>query len=444
MEDVVIRMIRSVGRIDAFPFYARKLSPKGMWVPGGVTWGLLLTTFLGYATLNRGFAYIGSYPLFIGEITLIFYIATIRHSVVIPKFLKTVTGKAWLLFFLYNFVIFLLSSFHDLAESIRNSIYWFYSVYLYVGFAYGRKLVKTGGVKKFEKYLLIVAIANVVYLFSLPVRKIFINNTAFLYGNNSLVGYFSTYHAISIGFSFYILFYANKTKRKYIYHFVASIGILLSTFVTQSRASLLIFISFCLYISVYNISLFKQLIKIMFISIVVVVIMLSLNVSITGQKNSVSVEYISDSFVSIFNDETGGSHLQGSREDRLSWWWDIIERTTNNNTTLFFGLGHKEILVYRATGPHTIIRYPHNSFVSIFGFSGLIGFFLFMLLITTIIRQISFRKGILPYCTFLYWYPFFFIGFYVAAFFSTVLEAPFHSFIFWTLSGAALGIITKK
>ncbi|MDS4027977.1 MAG: hypothetical protein RKO25_13460 [Candidatus Contendobacter sp.] len=75
-------------------------------VPGGWHWLFLAVALFGYATLNRGFAYIGWYPVFIGEGLLLFYLLSLNHIKLLPIFLGTSVGKIWVIFFFYNFIIF--------------------------------------------------------------------------------------------------------------------------------------------------------------------------------------------------------------------------------------------------------------------------------------------------------------------------------------------------
>jgi O-antigen ligase len=109
-----------------------------------------------------------------------------------------------------------------------------------------------------------------------------------------------------------------------------------------------------------------------------------------------------------------------------------------------FGLGFDEILNDRMDTPLTIIRYPHNSFLSVFGFTGIVGLVLYLSLVGVIFLKIykSLRFG--NEIPLLRWYPLFAIGYFVSAFFSTVFEAPFHSYVFWVLSGIFYRIAIHK
>ncbi len=186
----------------------------------------------------------------------------------------------------------------------------------------------------------------------------------------------------------------------------------------------------------------RDFIKIFSFTVFVVLIFLISEISIEGQRGRVSGNLLQEVVVSIFVD-TGVESLDGSRSDRLLWWSNVIERTASTAPSFFFGMGLHTVLLDRSTGENTIIRYPHNSFVSVFGLEGIIGFTLYVAIILLAIKKIfkaSLEREAIPL---LKWYPVFAIGYLVAAFFSTVFEAPFHSFVFWVITGVVYRIANQ-
>src|SRR5580698_3614750 len=182
------------------------LPPQKNNVPVGKVWFPLLFGLFGYAVLNKGFAYIGYYPFFIGEFILFFYLLILPHRTLLPAFLRTTAGKIWFWFFVYNFLLFLVSATRDLNESIRNSIYWVYSIFFYIGFSYGGKLIRTKNIKGFEKLLTWISIISIFYNSLYPIRDYLQETTSFLYSGESLLGNSTTEHALLTGFIFYLLF----------------------------------------------------------------------------------------------------------------------------------------------------------------------------------------------------------------------------------------------
>jgi O-antigen ligase len=415
--------------LNSLAYPARKNSALvfGIWSP-------LVILLVGYSILNRGFAYIGFYPIFIGEIAIIFYLVAIVHSRVFPVFFKTPLGLAWTIFFVFNFALFVVAAFSDFSEAIRNSVYWVYTVFLYFGFAFGRFMTRNKLEYRFSKLLFVVSVLTLAYYLLFPMRVELKNFTAFLSGGGvSLLGYYSSLHALSVGFVFFAMFHKSKYST-----LVLTLGLLLIVFASQSRASIVAVMAIVAYLIVQerkksSLRVFGVLI---FISALAMPIVFAMNFEIAGQRGAVNFEFVNTMFSSIFS-SSGVDSLDGTRADRLLWWRDVINRTVAENSTLLFGLGVDTILVDRPTGPGTILRYPHNSFVSVFGFSGAIGFMLYLMLLFIPFCVCTVRKAARTKHPVVAWYPVFFLGYIFAAFFSTVFEAPFHSAVFWIITGVS-------
>lgn len=414
-------------------------------VPGGWHWFFLAVTLLGYATLNRGFAYIGWYPVFVGEGVLLFYLLSLNHPRLLPIFLGTSIGKVWVIFFLYNFIIFLFSLRINSDEAIRNSVYWVYSIFLYFGFIWGRRLALiTYGVRDFERMLVFFSLANLIYLLAFPFREGLREATSFLYSGVALIGYYSTYHASSVPLAFYILFYARYNERlgwrqSILYH-VGMIGVFLILILTEARASFLEFFILLLLMLLMFRRVFEKIAwRLLVAGCLAVTIVLATGTSFEGSRGKTSTVIIS-----IFSENIDNETLTGTRQHRLEMWEDVLGRATSSLETSIFGLGFSELLVDRATGIDTVLRYPHNSYVSVIGFTGFLGLGWFLLLQITLIKYAwNQRKNDLQ-STLVKWYPFLSIGFSVGTFFGTAFEAPFHSFIYYLLSGIMTGIVYTK
>jgi len=393
----------------------------------------LLFCLFGYSTLNRGFAYLGYYPFFVGELALLFYLLLLNHRVTLFRFLGTTAGKIWAIFFIYCLIIFAFSALSDLNESIRDSVFWVYSIFFYIGYSYGNHLIQRHEIDRFHNVLLFLAKATVIYFALFPFREELRNLTMFLHGGTTaLVGYYSTLHALSLGFVFFFLFY----RRTYLHILWVVAGLVLVVAISQARASMLALGIIILYLILVHrrAAELRALAKILGIITLAAFIFSVLDISIGGQRSDVSAEFFQKAILSIFIDSNDDS-LQGTREHRLEMWTDVIERTVSTLYSLLFGMGLDTILVDSGTGVDTILRYPHNSFISVFGFTGAIGIGLYVILVGHLLWVIIKSSHLTNSIPLLKWYPVFAIGYFVAAFFSTVFEAPFHSFVFWVITG---------
>lgn len=100
-------------------------------------------------------------------------------------------------------------------------------------------------------------------------------------------------------------------------------------------------------------------------------------------------------------------------------------------------LGFDQIPLDRETSAGSVLRYPHNSYVTVLGLAGLFGLALYLWLVTLVFAGVFRKARSRNSPPVVRWYPVFAIAWLVSVFFSTVFEAPFHGFVFWPTSGIA-------
>ena len=66
-----------------------------------------------------------------------------------------------------------------------------------------------------------------------------------------------------------------------------------------------------------------------------------------------------------------GTTLSSGSEERIDWWLDIINRNLESAYNFVFGVGYGEPLMDGVFHGGKITREPHNSWVSVFGRSGI-------------------------------------------------------------------------
>ncbi|MDS4027978.1 MAG: O-antigen ligase family protein [Candidatus Contendobacter sp.] len=270
--------------------------------------------------------------------------------------------------------------------------------------------------------------------------------TSFLYANTALIGYYSTYHASSVPFSFYIFFYAKYNQRigltQSILYYIGIIGIFMTLIITQARASFLEFAALILLMHLMFRKIFIRVVwRILAAGCLAITIVLAIGSSFEGARGKINIDFFSTAIISIFSENVGDDSLQGSRGHRLDMWKNVLDRSMLTLETSIFGLGFSELLIDRPTGEGTVLRYPHNTYVSIIGFTGFFGLCLFLFLQIILTLYIVYQKKTDLQSALVIWYPFLPLGMSIGASFGTVFEAPFHSFIYYLLSGIAVGIV---
>jgi hypothetical protein len=111
------------------------------------------------------------------------------------------------------------------------------------------------------------------------------------------------------------------------------------------------------------------------------------NLAITGQKGPMSVEFAVAQLWSIVGVAPRGdvadfeSLLIGPREGRLEIWGDLVTSTVQGGNWVF-GAGFARSLLEIPLVDGSVKRSPHNGFVSVFGYLGVVGVALFLGMIT--------------------------------------------------------------
>ena len=81
-----------------------------------------------------------------------------------------------------------------------------------------------------------------------------------------------------------------------------------------------------------------------------------------------------------------GTTISSGGEERIDWWLDIINRNLESASNFVFGVGYGEPLMDGVFHGGKITREPHNSWVSVFGRSGIFGLLIFVYLCIAIVR----------------------------------------------------------
>jgi len=151
---------------------------------------------------------------------------------------------------------------------------------------------------------------------------------------------------------------------------------------------------------------------------------------------------------SSFGDEyISSGHLMGTRQGRIKIWKDIISNNLQSPTKVLFGKGFGEpLLRIKLLKGVPDKRSPHNGYVLIFGYLGLIGLFLFLvfnfLFVKRIIKAIRANKakGKLKESNTLLWIFVYYAVMIIGAFATPIFGTPYMAPIFYFLIGLGLSL----
>lgn len=173
-----------------------------------------------------------------------------------------------------------------------------------------------------------------------------------------------------------------------------------------------------------------------------------LNISVPGSRREISIDGLTSSLRSIFQ-ETGSQSDEGTKRWRLQWWDKILEYTFEGEyfwTGKGFGVNLADDDGFELDSSHSL-RSPHNGHLTILARTGVPGLALWALaqgcwlggmLIGYVRARRNGRESLARLCLFLlgYW-----VGFMVNASFDVFLEGPMAGIWFWTVYGTGLAAI---
>ncbi len=226
-------------------------------------------------------------------------------------------------------------------------------------------------------YIIFWFLKDLVIIFS-PIVTSPLGQDANLFFNWSTIAFFLLW------FSFYKIIFTKK-EQNFLNIFYLVFFILFSLIIFQRR-----FIYLGL-ISLFFISLFfkrDQTLKIsiyFFLALLVLPIINYIGLSFEGKLGQVSnmfffIDHLASAIPGYQGTDGKFEITSNTAEQRLEFWTYVLKNQLSNYYTLIFGNGYgSPIVSFTAIGNITV-REPHNMYLTIFSRSGLVGFYLFILL----------------------------------------------------------------
>ena len=125
---------------------------------------------------------------------------------------------------------------------------------------------------------------------------------------------------------------------------------------------------------------FVKMFSSLMLSALAFLIVSAFGIQLTGRLGgAVSLEFVVAHFGTIMGEGSGElAGAAGGVDPRIRWWIDIWQRVTSSLGNLLFGLGYGEPLVNFVNREGSVVREPHNSYISIFARIGVVGLFAFV------------------------------------------------------------------
>jgi hypothetical protein len=424
----------------------------------------LASLLLGYAVLDRGFAYIGSPPLYVGELVLLLALA----AIVIGK------KQPWRLDYIFTFLVsFMLLG---LARAIpfwnthgievaRDSVTWTYAIFAIA-------LLLTLGHQGVDRIVRVYGHLLVPVLFIAPIivvlsRLELADRLTWPISNGSILSYkggdLAVHAAGAAGFMLLGLSRHSSTVRDFSVWAIWAVSLGIS--VTGRSAMLTIACSFALCLILMqllpksaesNTSGTRRLLPLTLLLGMLLALVVVITPNIQLGSRSLSVDQVEDNVRSIFSDSEDVQHgLQGTKNWRTSWWSDIIDYTFNGEyfwTGKGFGLNLANEDGFQPTEDRSL-RAPHSAHFTVLARMGVPGLVLWIALQLAFVggltrafflarRRRDVRWARIDAWVLVYW-----TAFMVNASFDVYLEGPQGGIWFWSLFGfgwAALRLQSER
>jgi hypothetical protein len=381
-----------------------------------------------FLVMRRSAAYFGIPPLYGGEMTIIAFAILYTKRKTIASFVQNFVG---LLFFVFAglSIPYILAEYNDVGiQSVMYASISYYAIFVYFGYAIVHTHTDQQRFIHLFYYAILLSNCHSLLGAFLPLREIspLINGVPLL-GNGA-----SSYVYFSLGIGYAILY--NQTLGQ-----IRSIVLLLLSTVTyiigMERGSMLGVIAVIFLLLWYRKTWWQHAVGRITQILIIGAVFSTLFVILYAPKSLIS-QKITDQgylFLSTIGDTPNLEGKSGTKEHRLHLWRQVITETVRED--LWFGQGFRDQLVEET------FRSPHNSFVAIFGFMGLTGLSLAIILYIYFPLLVTVRlKKCRSDCSkaHLLFYLCFVVSFLGAALFAPTLESPYSALVCNFVYGAFL------
>lgn len=357
---------------------------------------VVLVVVLLYLLFNWGFMQLrippvagGGLPL--GEIVLLLSLMTLNYTAVLGRLSLTIAivplGIWWTFGVsraLFDFAV------HG-TWALRDAAHVLESLFLLVGFAFaGDRKSLDRFFAWLPRFLFIAAIYGLLYPVRVQVfQSISPTITSGVGYNVPIFGSMATSSYLLITASIYlILFHGNRLVPNLVA--VLLLGYTLAVF--QARTLYLTLIAVFGFLMLYRRSSLGNLGILVYVSALLLALVGLIGLKVEGRLGAnFDANFLFHHFLAIFGIcDTSLPGVCSAAEgvgQRLEWWNNIINRMTADPFSMLLGLGYGEPLTdfYGSSG--AAVREPHNSYITVFARTGIIGAVCWALVMLSLVRR---------------------------------------------------------
>lgn len=443
------------GRDEIRPLGAKREVPPGLSV-GKLYLAVVGVLLLGYAILDRGFAYLGVPPVFVSEIVLALGIFVVLTGACSARVFMSPIAWITMIFVLWQLLITLQYIRIYGLDAVRDAATWYYATF---AFLLGGILLRSRSVRKFADWYAIclpwfLIIAPILFLITVLWRgsgpTYPFSGRPIIYVKAGDVGVHLAGVAAFLALGLNRLFprMGNKSFLGKDFILWAFIVVDLIVVGSRNRGGLLAFLTACAIVTFFR--PMNRLVKVVIPLLVIVVFVAALDIRIpVGGDRYISVKQVTANIQSIvFRDDSTG--LSNTIQWRLDWWAQIIDDTVFGKD-FWTGKGYGVNLAkLHGFGDQTGNRSPHNGHMTILARSGVPGFVLWVAL--NIAVAVSLLRGYFrsrasewpDLANLNLWVLAYWSAFIVNMSFDVYLEGPQGGIWFWCIVGFAIALTQEQ
>lgn len=414
---------------------------------------LLFISLLGYATLSRGFAYVGIPPLFIGEILLVTGVILLLQSGAVGASIANVPMALLATFIAYVAMRATLNAWTEGIDALRDAVIVIYGTFAFivVGLILERPQrinEALNGLNVLAKW--VVPASPFLYVLSKSGRGII---PAWPSNGVLLADLRPGEMAVHLtGAAMLTLLGFRRATPMWVLFLVVGMVIVFA----QSRGGALA-MAIPLLIVVVVTGRFRQLFRFLAVAGVIFAAAYALDVEIKlpggvqGGERALSVRQMTENVISLIDDGGSQEGLEGTKMFRLAWWQSIWNYTFHGDyfwTGKGFGINLAEadgFVVGREIGGPPL-RSPHNGHMTILARTGVPGFLMWgailasWFLMTGLAMLHARLIGAAVWSNSLLFTQCYLLSVLINATFDVALEGPMLGIWFWVMFGFGIAL----
>jgi len=347
---------------------------------------VLLGLLSGYLLLNYSFMQFRIPPqgfgIPLGEMFLLFVLMTID----VPLILRKIGTVAYLLPFLvwwgFGFGRMLIDSMDRGFWAFRDATPLIESLFIIVGFALAGNAAFFERLRRWLPLLLLVAS---IYALGYPIEKQIIEISPTIQGASAdqavpIFGAYDTTAPLLLWTAVYLLCFGDpKSNGRVLRILGAGAAIAFAIVVVQARTIYVQIVGLSFIFLLFRRRALMNLSATIPLLVLAVAVIAAFDISVSGRlTDKISFSFFADHLTAIFGETSASDAAANAAAEgvglRFGWWQHLYELLTSDAVNELTGLGYGIPLTDFYADSGTLVREPHNSYISVVSRLGVIGF----------------------------------------------------------------------